>query len=85
VLGTLQTLKQTISMQVNHVMLLDRSLKDMLYRRRMERQLAAARGMGPGGEKPPDEDGPAGGVLPTAGAKGGYVPPSVRWAYFSAA
>jgi translation initiation factor 3 subunit G len=54
------------------------SLKDMLYRRRMERQLAAARGLGPGGETPPDEDGAPGGTLPTAGAKGGYVPPSVR-------
>ena len=31
------------------------SLKDMLYKRRMERQLAAARGEGPGGERPPDE------------------------------
>lgn len=53
------------------------SLKDMLYRRRMERQLAAARGEGPMGEKPPEEG--DGSLLPTAGAKaGGYVPPSVR-------
>ena len=52
----------------------------MLYRRRMERQLAAARGLGPLGEKPPDEDGAGGASLPQAGAKGGYVPPSVRWA-----
>ena len=55
-----------------------RSLKDMLYRRRMERQLAAARGLGPLGEKPPEEDGAGGTTLPQAGAKGGYVPPSVR-------
>lgn len=27
----------------------------MLYKKRMERQLAAARGEGPAGEKPPDE------------------------------
>lgn len=66
------------------------SLKDLLYKRRMERQLAAARGLISGPELPPMEDdlgggggggggGPGGGgVLPTAGAKGGYVPPSVR-------
>lgn len=53
----------------------------MLYRRRMERQLAAARGLGPLGEKPPDEDGGGGASLPQAGAKGGYVPPSVRCAF----
>lgn len=53
------------------------SLKDMLYRRRMERQLAAARGEGPAGDKPPEEG--EGGSLPTAGATaGGYVPPSIR-------
>ncbi|KAK9815263.1 hypothetical protein WJX72_000878 [[Myrmecia] bisecta] len=53
------------------------SLKDMLYKRRMERQLAAARG-GLAPEKPPEEDG-EGGSLPTAGSKaGGYVPPSLR-------
>ena len=33
-----------------------RSLRDMLYRRRMERQLAQARGQMPGPERPPDED-----------------------------
>ena len=54
------------------------SLKDMLYKRRMERQLAAARGLISGPELPPSEDGPDGGLLPAAGAKGGYVPPSVR-------
>ena len=32
------------------------SLRDMLYRRRMERQLAQARGLAPGPERPPDED-----------------------------
>ena len=60
------------------------SLKDLLYKRRMERQLAAARGLISGPEMPPTEDGEGGGgaggpgLLPAAGAKGGYVPPSVR-------
>jgi hypothetical protein len=31
------------------------SLKDMLYKKRMERQLAAARGEGPAPERAPDE------------------------------
>lgn len=31
------------------------SLKDMLYKRRMERQLAAARGEGPAPERAPDD------------------------------
>ena len=35
------------------------SLKDLLYKRRMERQLAAARGLISGPELPPEEDGPA--------------------------
>ena len=48
-----------------------RSLKDILYKKRMERQLAAARGLGPMGERPPDEDGSSMGVggIPTAGSK----------------
>ena len=61
------------------------SLKDLLYKRRMERQLAAARGLISGPEMPPMEEdagggggGGGGGLLPAAGAKGGYVPPSVR-------
>ena len=47
------------------------SLKDILYKKRMERQLAAARGLGPMGERPPDEDGGGGGIggIPTAGSK----------------
>lgn len=32
------------------------SLRDMLYKRRMERAMLAARGMGPEPEKPPGED-----------------------------
>ena len=48
-----------------------RSLKDILYKKRMERQLAAARGLGPMGERPPDEDDGGGGIggIPTAGSK----------------
>ena len=33
-----------------------RSLKDILYRKRMERQLLQARGLASGPERPPDED-----------------------------
>ena len=36
------------------------SLKDLLYKRRMERQLAAARGLISGPEMPPTEDGEGG-------------------------
>ncbi|KAK9827377.1 hypothetical protein WJX81_003907 [Elliptochloris bilobata] len=55
------------------------SLKDILYRKRMERQLLQARGLAAGPERPPDEDDDAPGGLPVAGSKpGGYVPPSRR-------
>ncbi|CAK0739604.1 hypothetical protein CVIRNUC_001180 [Coccomyxa viridis] len=56
------------------------SLRDMLYRRRMERQLAQARGLMSGeGKMPPPEDDGGDGGLPQAGSKpGGYVPPSKR-------
>ncbi|PRW56974.1 Eukaryotic translation initiation factor 3 subunit G [Chlorella sorokiniana] len=55
------------------------SLRDMLYKKRMERQLLAAKGLIAAPERPPDEDGP-GGSLPTAGSgkPGGWVPPSLR-------
>lgn len=58
------------------------SLKDMLYKKRMERQLAAARGQLQV-EKPPDEDGPDGAPgsslpAPGQGKPGGWVPPSLR-------
>lgn len=68
------------AMQSNDKNAVTANLKDMLYKRRMERQLAAARGEGPAPERAPDEDGPGGmSNLPAAGAKtGGYVPPSLR-------
>lgn len=53
------------------------SLRDMLYKKRMERQLLAAKGL-LDVERPPDDDGP-GGSLPPPGAKpGSWVPPSLR-------
>lgn len=52
------------------------SLKDMLYKRRMERELLRAKGLLADAEKPPEEDKPGG--LPSAPKPGSYVPPSVR-------
>lgn len=51
------------------------SLKDMLYKKRMERQLLAAKGLIAAPERPPDED-----EGPMRGGPGGsaYVPPSLR-------
>lgn len=56
------------------------SLRDMLYKKRMERQLLAAKGLIAAPERPPDEDGPSGSGLPPAGSgkPGGWVPPSLR-------
>ncbi|KAI3437982.1 hypothetical protein D9Q98_000426 [Chlorella vulgaris] len=54
------------------------SLRDMLYKKRMERQLLAAQGLIAAPERPPDEDGPGGSGLPGAGKAGGWVPPSLR-------
>jgi hypothetical protein len=57
------------------------SLKDALYKRRMERELLRANGLLAAAEKPPEEDGPAGprpAGLPSAPKPGSYVPPSVR-------
>lgn len=55
------------------------SLRDMLYKKRMERQLLAAKGLIAGPERPPGEDDDRPSGLPSAGAKaGGYVPPSLR-------
>jgi translation initiation factor 3 subunit G len=57
------------------------SLKDVLQKKRMERELLRARGLLAEAEKPPEEDGPAGpkpAGLPSAPKPGSYVPPSVR-------
>lgn len=48
------------------------NLRDMLYKKRMERQLLAAKGLIDGPEAPPGEDDP------TMPKKGSYVPPSLR-------
>ena len=53
------------------------SLKDALYKRRMERELLRAKGLLGEAEKPPEEDKPAG-SLPAQPKAGSYVPPSVR-------
>ncbi|DBA83794.1 hypothetical protein WJX77_005203 [Trebouxia sp. C0004] len=76
-----QQLTLASALQSNDKNAVTANLKDMLYKKRMERQLAAARGEGPAPERAPDEDGTPGGMsnLPAAGAKtGGYVPPSIR-------
>eukprot|EP00879_Flechtneria_rotunda_P022689 GHRR01023962.1.p1 GENE.GHRR01023962.1~~GHRR01023962.1.p1 ORF type:complete len:228 (+),score=93.62 GHRR01023962.1:265-948(+) len=56
------------------------SLKDVLYKKRMERELLRAKGLLAEAEKPPEEDTPAGKAtgLPAAPKPGSYVPPSVR-------
>jgi translation initiation factor 3 subunit G len=51
------------------------SLKDMLYKRRMERELLRAKGLLAEAERPPDEDGKPAGGLPSAPKPGSYVPP----------
>lgn len=53
-----------------HLVTCPHSLKDILLKKRMERQLAAARGLGPMGEAMPGEGGEGGGIAP-AGSKVG--------------
>lgn len=54
------------------------SLRELLHKKRMERQLLAAKGLLEV-EAPPDESmGDGGSGLPPQGSKGGYVPPSLR-------
>jgi len=52
------------------------SLRELLHKKRMERQLLAAKGLLEV-DLPPEED-EGGSGLPSAGSKGGYVPPSLR-------
>lgn len=57
------------------------NLRDLLYKKRMERQLAQARGEYQSDKPPEEEDVYGGGLsgLPAAGSKpGGYVPPSLK-------
>ncbi|KAG2423254.1 hypothetical protein HYH02_015355 [Chlamydomonas schloesseri] len=55
------------------------SIKEMLYKKRMERELLRAKGLLKEAEKPPEEDGKPG-AGPGLGAPkaGSYVPPSLR-------
>ena len=57
-------------------------MKDVLAKKRMQRELLRARGLLAEAEKPPEEETPAGakpaGGLPAAPKPGSYVPPSVR-------
>lgn len=57
------------------------SLKDILYKKRMERELLRAKGLLKAAEKPPDEDGKPSSPsssTPSAPKPGSYVPPSLR-------
>eukprot|EP00191_Tetraselmis_sp_GSL018_P025077 CAMPEP_0177626256 /NCGR_PEP_ID=MMETSP0419_2-20121207/30552_1 /TAXON_ID=582737 /ORGANISM="Tetraselmis sp., Strain GSL018" /LENGTH=262 /DNA_ID=CAMNT_0019127289 /DNA_START=23 /DNA_END=808 /DNA_ORIENTATION=- len=53
------------------------NLKDMLYKKRMERAMLAAKGLGPQPELPPAEDDSH---LPSKPSAGGYVAPHLRGA-----
>ncbi|PNH06119.1 Eukaryotic translation initiation factor 3 subunit G [Tetrabaena socialis] len=54
------------------------SIKEMLYKKRMERELLRAKGLLKEAEKPPDEDGKPSGPGLGAPKAGSYVPPSLR-------
>ncbi|PNW81996.1 hypothetical protein CHLRE_06g269450v5 [Chlamydomonas reinhardtii] len=55
------------------------SIKEMLYKKRMERELLRAKGLLKEAEKPPEEDGkPGSGPGLGAPKAGSYVPPSLR-------
>lgn len=53
------------------------NLHNMLWQRRMERQLLAAKGLLEP-ERPPEEDGPSGTLGPAGSKSGSWVPPSLR-------
>lgn len=67
-------LKQAIATQDNQTIV--GSLKDMLYKKRMERELRRAKGLLEEPEKPPTEDDPA--AMQSALKSSSYVPPSLR-------
>ncbi|GAX84055.1 hypothetical protein CEUSTIGMA_g11479.t1 [Chlamydomonas eustigma] len=74
---------QNILNNTNDKQMIAGSLKDILYRKRMERELLRAKGLLKGAEKPPEEDVPGGSKsetsLPSGPPKAGsYVPPSMR-------
>lgn len=79
-----QSLDFQSAMQANDKQAVSGSIKDMLYKKRMERELLRAKGLLKEAEKPPDEDGPPGSrpamSMPALGAgkPGSYVPPSIR-------
>lgn len=52
------------------------NIKDMLYKRRMERQLMEAKGLLPPAERPPTDEEPPAAGLRTSGK--GWVPPSLK-------
>ncbi|GFR43334.1 hypothetical protein Agub_g4404 [Astrephomene gubernaculifera] len=54
------------------------SIKEMLYKKRMERELLRAKGLLKEAEKPPEEDGKPSGPGMGAPKPGSYVPPSLR-------
>eukprot|EP00199_Chlamydomonas_sp_CCMP681_P002787 CAMPEP_0119106964 /NCGR_PEP_ID=MMETSP1180-20130426/7835_1 /TAXON_ID=3052 ORGANISM="Chlamydomonas cf sp, Strain CCMP681" /NCGR_SAMPLE_ID=MMETSP1180 /ASSEMBLY_ACC=CAM_ASM_000741 /LENGTH=309 /DNA_ID=CAMNT_0007092379 /DNA_START=21 /DNA_END=950 /DNA_ORIENTATION=- len=68
------------AMQANDKQAVSGSIKDILYKKRMERELLRAKGLLSAAERPPDEDGAPPPPLPPPGAgkPGSYVPPSVR-------
>merc|ERR1711920_762371 len=67
----IKTLENALSSNDNTMVV--GSLRDLLYKKRMERQLMAARGLIDAPEKPPGEDDVMGGT-----SKGGYVAPGMR-------
>lgn len=54
------------------------SLRELLHKKRMERQLLAAKGLLEVEVPPEDDEYQGGSGLPSAGSRGGYVPPSLR-------
>ncbi|KAL6754016.1 eukaryotic translation initiation factor [Haematococcus lacustris] len=82
---TQQEKKQAIdfaaAMQSSDKAVVSTSIKDLLYKRRMERELLRAKGLLSAAEKPPDENEPPSRPVlaaPGQGKANAYVPPSLR-------